>query len=70
MAKSIHQLVEGTFTLLLAIASKNNLDKPIEWATSQVRLMLEDELLVEDLPAAATRLRGWKIGRASCRERV
>ena len=61
LAKSIHQLVEGTFTLLLAIASKNNLDKPIEWATSQVRLMLEDELLVEDLPAAATRLRGWIV---------
>ena len=64
LAKSIHQLVEGAFTLLLAIASKNNLEKPVEWATSQVRLMLEDEMLVEDiqvLPRGATRLRRWIV---------
>jgi hypothetical protein len=64
LAKSIHQLVEGTFTFLLVIASQNNLENPIEWATSQVRLMLEDEMLVEDIqvcPRGATRLRRWIV---------
>jgi len=63
LAKSIQQLVEGTFTVLLAIASKNNLEDPIEWATSQVRLMLEDEQLVEEIqvPRGATRLRNWIV---------
>ena len=69
LAKSIHQLVEGEFTLLLGIAVENNLEKPIEWARSQARLMLEDELLVEDLPAKATRLRDWIVCACDGRDR-
>ena len=63
LAKSLHILVENTFKLLYAIATSNEFDKPVEWATSQVKLMMQDTLLIEDeqVPCEATRIRNWIV---------
>jgi hypothetical protein len=62
-ARLLHKVVENTFNLLNTIASQNHLENPIDWALSQVKLMLADELLIEDrqVPSEATRVRGWIV---------
>lgn len=66
LAKHLHVLVEKTFGLLYAIAANNEFEKPVHWATFQVRLMMEDTLLVEDqqVSSEATRIRNWIV--AAC----
>jgi hypothetical protein len=57
LAKSICSLVGKTFALLLQIAVQNQIDRPIDWACTQVTLMLEEELLLSE----ATRIRDWIV---------
>jgi hypothetical protein len=57
LAKSICDLVGQAFALLLQLALKNQIEKPIKWARTQVTLMLEDELLLSE----AMRIRTWIV---------
>ena len=57
LAKSVCDLVGEAFGLLVRISFSNQIDKPIDWAHSQVTFMLEDELLVSE----ATQIRNWIV---------
>ena len=57
LKKSICDLVGTTFSLVLEIARENRIEEPINWAKSQLSMMLEDELLLSE----AMRIRDWIV---------
>jgi hypothetical protein len=57
LTKSICSLVGKTFALFMQMAVENQIDRPIDWARTQVTLMLEEELLLSE----ATRIRDWIV---------
>lgn len=57
LAKSICCIITKTFTLVLQIAVKNQLEKPVDWSQSQLNLMLDHELLLSE----AMSIRNWVV---------